>query len=209
MNNEVKLKTGTTTVGILCKDCVVLAADRRATAGNMIVDKHIHKVVPISGNIAVTTAGSVSDLQLLLKYIKSDINLRKIRSGRLTTVTEAANLLSAWVYQILRAQGGVCHFLLGGFDEEAKLYDIFPDGSLTAIDKFVSSGSGSTFAYGLLEDQYKEGISKEEGINLALKAVNTALQRDSASGNGITIYVIDKKGVKLEEVKSVNASLLD
>lgn len=208
MNNEEKLKTGTTTVGILCKDCVILAADRRATAGHMIVDKHIHKVVPVSDNIAVTTAGSVSDLQLLLKYIKSDISLRKIRSGRETTVTEAANLLSAWVYQILRAQGGVCHFLMGGYDDEAKLYDIFPDGSLTKIDTFVSSGSGSTFAYGLLEDQFKKNMTKEEGINLALKAVNTALQRDSASGNGIVIYSIDKKGAKIEEIKSINATLL-
>ncbi len=208
MTDQERLKTGTTTVGILCKDAVVLAADRRATAGHLIVDKKVEKVVPVTDQIAVTTSGSVSDLQLLLKYLKAELKLRKIRTSRESTVKESAHLLSAWVYQILRSQMGVCHFVLGGYDKEAKLYDIFPDGSLTDINDFVASGSGSVIAYGLLEDQYKADMTAEEGVQLALKAVNAALQRDSASGNGITIYIINQDGIKRELEKELNTRLV-
>ncbi len=208
MQETERLKTGTTTVGIKCKDAIILAADRRATAGNLIVDKRVEKVVPVTTNIAVTTSGSVSDLQLLLKYLKAELRLRKIRLGRESTVKEAGHLLSAWVYSILRSQMGVCHFVLGGYDKEPRLYDIYPDGSLTECDDFVASGSGSIVAYGLLEDQYKKGMSLDETIQLAVKAVNVALQRDSASGNGLTLYVIDKNGVRRELEKELTTSLL-
>jgi proteasome beta subunit len=204
-----KVTTGTTTVGIKCKDAIILAADTRATAGHLIVDKNVAKVVPVTEQIAVTTSGSVSDLQLLLKYLKGELKLRNIRTGRASTVKEAAHLLSSWVYQILRSQMGVCHFVVGGYDKEAKLYDIFPDGSLTEINDFVASGSGSIIAYGLLEDQYKDGMTVDEGKTVALKAVNSALQRDSASGNGITIFVLDKDGVRQEESRRLNTSLLN
>ncbi len=204
-----RLKTGTTTVGLVCDGAIVLAADTRATAGNLIVDKKVDKVVPVSDTIAVTTSGSVSDLQLLIKYLKAELKLRDIRTDRRSTVKEAAHLLSAWVYGILRSQMGVCHFVMGGYDKEPRLYDIYPDGSLTEIEDFVASGSGSVIAYGLLEDQYKAGLAVDKGIQLALKAINAALQRDSASGNGITIYVIDEKGVRNEMSKRLRTSLLE
>ncbi len=203
-----KLKTGTTTVGILCKDAVVLAADMRATAGTLIVDKKISKVVPITDAIAVTTSGSVSDLQLLIKYLKAELKLREIRASRPNTVKEAAHLLSAWVYSLLRSNYGVCHFVLGGYDKQAEVYDIFPDGSLTPVKDYVASGSGSIVAYGVLEDAYKEGLSADEGVKLATRALNAALQRDSASGNGINVFVIDKDGMRKVLTKELNTSLL-
>ncbi len=202
-----RLKTGTTTVGMVCKDAIVLAADMRATAGNLIVDKRVDKVVPITETMAVTTSGSVSDLQLVIKYIKAELKLRHIQNGRAFTVKEAGHLLSAWVYSILRSSMGVCHFVLGGYDKRPALYDIFPDGSLTEVSDFVASGSGSVIAYGLLEDQYKEGMSADDGVALALKAVNAALQRDSASGNGVNIFVIDKDGIRKVLTKTLNTSL--
>jgi len=208
MNEHERLKTGTTTVGIKCKDAIILAADRRATAGNFIVDKRVEKVVPVTDNIAVTTSGSVSDLQLLLKYLKAELRLRKIRLGRESMVKEAGHLLSAWVYSILRNQMGICHFVLGGYDHAPHLYDIFPDGSLTECDDFVASGSGSIVAYGLLEDQYRKDLAVGDAVQLAVKAVNVALQRDSASGNGITVYVLDKDGVRCELEKEITTSLL-
>ena len=203
-----RLQTGTTTVGIKCNGAIVLAADRRATAGNFIVDKKVEKVVPITDTIAVTTSGSVSDLQLLIKYLKAELNLRKIRLGRESTVKEAAHLLSAWVYSILRSQMGICHFVLGGYDKEPKLYDIYPDGSLTDSEEFVASGSGSVIAYGVLEDQYKEGMTVAEATQIAVRSINAALQRDSASGEGITVYVMDEKGVRRELEKTLNTSLI-
>lgn len=207
MSETERLKTGTTTVGIQCKDAIILAADRRATAGNLIVDKRVEKVVPITKNIAVTTSGSVSDLQLLIKYLKAELRLKKIRASREPTVKEAAHLLSAWVYSILRSNMGVCHFIIGGYDKEPRLYDIFPDGSLTPVDDFVASGSGSVIAYGVLEDQYASDLSIEDGKKLCLKAIDAALKRDSASGNGVTLYVIDKEGVHKSVEKEIVSTI--
>ncbi|MFC1690896.1 proteasome subunit beta [Nanoarchaeota archaeon] len=199
MGEEV-LKTGTTTVGIVCKDGVILAADKRATAGNMIVDKKAQKIHEITDAMALTTAGTVSDIQLLVKLIRAEISLKKFRTGRKPTVKESANLLAGMVYQNIRKMTwipGVSHFILGGKDISGfYIYDLFPDGSLTLCDKFISSGSGSVFAYGVLETLYSSELSVEDGVKLAVKAVSAALQRDSASGNGIDVVVIDGKGMR-------------
>lgn len=195
-----QLKTGTTTVGIVCEDGIVMAADKRATAGSMIVDKRAEKVHIINDDFAVTIAGNVSDAQLMIKLIKAELKLKEVRTNKSPSVKEAANLLGGMLYSNIRRPSmmpGIAHFLLGGKDTEGvHLYDLFPDGSITKIKDFISSGSGSVFAYGVLETQYKEGISIDEGVKLVVKAVNTAMQRDSCSGNGIDVVVIKSKEVK-------------
>lgn len=196
-SGENGVSTGTTTIGIVCKDCIVLAADRRATAGHMIVNKNIDKVRPVTKHIGVTFAGSVSDIQLLFKYLSAELKLKEMRSGREPTVKEAANLLSAWTYNLLRSSYGVAHFLVGGYDPKGpRLFDVWPDGSSTEIDDFISSGSGSIFALGVLENKYKKNMGRDEGVKLAVEAMNASLARDSASGNGVNVYVIDKNGAE-------------
>ncbi len=208
MENENIMKTGTTTLGIICKDGVVLAADRRATAGNMIVDKKAQKVFKINEKMALTTAGGVSDIQLLVKLLKAELALKSVRTEREPNVTEAVNLLAGMVYSNIRKMSmipGISHFLFGGIDSEGThLYDIYPDGSLSKNDEFVSSGSGSVMAYGVLETLYKKDIKIEEGIKLAVKCLNAALQRDSASGNGIDIITITDKGTSKVLEKEIN-----
>ncbi|MBS3169692.1 proteasome subunit beta [Candidatus Woesearchaeota archaeon] len=208
---EEQLKTGTTTVGIACKDGVVLAADTRATAGTMIVDKQAEKVHILSDDFACTIAGSVSEAQLLIKLVKAELKLKEVRTNKSASVKEAANLLGGLLYSSLRRMSMfpcIAHFLLGGKDASGVyLYDLFPDGSVTKIKDFVSSGSGSVFAYGVLETQYKEGLSVEEGIKLAVRCVNTALQRDSASGNGVTVVVVTELGIKKVLQKEASITL--
>jgi len=204
--NEV-LNTGTTTVGLMCKDCVVLAADKRATAGNFIASKKVDKVFAINEKMAITTAGVVSDIQLLVKLLKAELKLKEIRVDREPGVKEAANLMTTIVYNNVRKFSlipGITHFLLGGFDNTAQLYDLYADGSITDVDDFVSSGSGSVIAYGVLEANYKKDMTEAEGVEMAIKAVNAAMQRDSASGEGIDVYVINKSGVKKAAHKKVN-----
>ena len=197
---ENQLKTGTTTIGIVCKDGVVLAADKRATAGNMIVDKRAEKVHLISDNFAVTIAGTVSDAQLVIKLIRAELKLKEVRTYKVPTAKEAANLLGGILYGNLRRPSmfpGIAHFLLGAKDKGGvHLYDLFPDGSVTKIKDYVSSGSGSVFAYGVLETQYKAEMLTSEGVKLAVTAVNTALQRDSCSGNGVDVIVINNKDIR-------------
>ncbi|MBT4804972.1 proteasome subunit beta [Candidatus Woesearchaeota archaeon] len=205
---EEQLKTGTTTVGIACEDGIVLAADKRATAGTMIVDKRAEKVHVINDDFAVTIAGGVSDAQLLIKLIRAELKLKEVKTNKKATAKEAANLLGGLLYSNIRRPSmipGIAHFLLGGRDKEGThLYDLFPDGSVTPIRDFVSSGSGSVFALGVLETQYRADMTTDEAVKMAVKAINTALKRDSCSGNGIDVIV-----VKNNEIKRVMNKELD
>ncbi len=206
-----QLKTGTTTVGMVCKNAVVLAADMRATAGTMIVDKRAEKVQILSDDLALTWAGTVSDAQLITKLAKAELKLKEVRTGKSPTTKEAANLFAGMQYSSIRRPSmlpGIAHFLLGGRDSAGvHLYDLFPDGSVTKIKDYVSSGSGSVFAYGVLETSYNPEMSTEQGVQLAVKTINAALQRDSASGNGISIVVVNSEGVKRVMNKELTATL--
>lgn len=210
MENE-KLKTGTTTVGVLGKDCVILAADKRATAGNFIADRNVDKIFKISDNTALTTAGSVSDVQLLVKLLKAEIKLKEIRSGRKLLAKEGANMLASMNYSGIRTRGSIAHFLFAGYDATGNhLFDLYPDGSVMEVSEqtgFVASGSGSVIAYGLLEDAWKKDMSEEEVTNLAVRSVAAAMRRDSASGEGINIFRISSKGVEKLDTKLVNNKL--
>ena len=197
---EAKIKKGTTTVGIFCKDGIVVGAEKRATIGNFIADKRAEKVVKITDKMVLTTAGTVSDAQLLTKLMRAELKLKQVRTGRESNLKEAANLLGGMVYGNIRrfsAIPGITQFLLAGADSSGlHLYDLFVDGSVMEIHDYVSSGSGSIIVYGILETTYKKDITLKEGTELVIKAINAAMQRDSASGNGITVYTITKNGVK-------------
>lgn len=205
------MNTGTTTVGIVCNDGLVLAADKRATSGYLIAYKKFEKVIRITDSIAVTVAGTVSDVQLLVKYLRAELKLKDIRTGKVSSVKEAANLLATFVYGNIRRMSmivGVSHFVLGGKDSEGfHLYDISPDGSIALIDDYASTGSGSVMAFGVLETLYKPGLSVDEGVKLAAKSVNAAVQRDIASGNGIDIFTITKDGVKKVFSKEISMKI--
>lgn len=204
-------KTGTTTVAMVCKDGIVLCADKRVTSGYLIAFKKYEKIVQITDNIAVTVAGTVSDVQLLTKLLSAEIKLKDIRTNRTVTVKEAVNLLSSMVYNNIRKMSmipGISHFIVGGKDKLGiHLYDIGADGSVTYIDDYTSSGSGSVMAYGVLETLYKQGLTVEDAITLGAKAINAAVQRDIASGNGIDIVSITKDGVKKVLSKVVNIKI--
>jgi len=177
----------------------------------MVANKKQKKIVQIADKIAVTQAGLVSDAQLLSKIIKAEIKLKDIQTGRTTTVKEAANLLAGLLYQNIRKMSmvpGIVGFLLGGFDSKgAHLYELGVDGSTTKFDDFASDGSGSVFAIGVLETLYQKGISTDEGVKLAVKAVNAALRRDIATGNGIDVITVTDAGVKHVMTKEIETSL--
>lgn len=197
---EHQVKTGTTTVGIVCKEGIVLAADRRATAGYLVASKKADKIHKITDNVAVTIAGTVSDAQLLIRYSQSELRLKKMRTGEETTVKEAANLIARLIYSNIRKFStipGIAHFLIGGKDNTGfYLYDVYPDGSISICDDYISSGSGSVMAFGVLETLYAKNMSVDEGVKLAAKCINAAIQRDIASGEGFEIYTITSEGIK-------------
>ena len=199
-NSEIQVKKGTTTLGIVCKDGLVVASEKRATIGSLIADKNAEKIVFITDKMMLTTAGTVSDAQLLVKLVRAELKLKQVRSNRESTVKEAANLLGGMIYGNIRRMSlipGITQFLLAGIDNSGlHLYDLLVDGSVMKTTDYVASGSGSIVVYGILETLYQKDISIKEGIDLAVKSINAAIQRDSASGNGIVVYAFTKAGVK-------------
>lgn len=193
------LKTGTTTIGLVCEDGIVLAADKRVTAGHSVMAE-VKKVIPVGERFAVTIAGTASDAVMLARHLKSELKLKELRSGNEVTVREAANLLAQFVYSNIRQPSviqGITHFLFSGYDKDSvELYDVFPDGSITKVNDYYCSGSGSVYAYGVIDSTYQEGLSIEQGSELAKKAIKSAIKRDTASGNGYLIYSITKDGVQ-------------
>ncbi len=201
MMDEMKLlKTGTTTVGIVCKDAVILAADRKATMGDLVSNKKMKKVVIINDSIAVTTAGLVSDIQLLIRLVRAQINLDELRKGKKLRVKEVVNLLGNLVYNNIRKFStipGITGFLVAGRDNTGlSLYELGADGSLIKYEDYATDGSGMVFALGVLEANYKENLSVEDGVKLVVSAVNAAIQRDTNSGCGVDVVVISKDSVK-------------
>ena len=207
MNQDV-MKTGTTTVGIVCKDGVILGADRRASAGYMVADKKAQKVIKINDEMAITIAGLVSDAQLISKIIRAQLKLLEVRKNKKSTVKQAANLLAGLVYNNVRRMSmimSIVGFLLAGKDDKGyHLYNIGIDGSLSEMEDYVCDGSGMMFATGVLESSYKKNMSIDEGVKLAVQALNAALQRDIATGNGIDIMAITKDGVNFVLRKEID-----
>ncbi|MFW5990908.1 MAG: proteasome subunit beta [Nanoarchaeota archaeon] len=210
MVDKENIMKGTTTVGIRCEDGVILAADKRVTTGHLIAGQ-LQKIFEITDNMAITTAGGVSDNQLLTKLIKAELKLKEVRTNKKTSVKEAANLLSQLVYNNIRKMSmipGITHLLLGGSDSTGNhLYEVYPDGSLNEYEKFVASGSGSTMVYGVLETLYKEDMSGDECVDLALKALSAALKRDSASGDGFVVVKITPEGIERVADKDLEIKL--
>jgi proteasome beta subunit len=194
-------KKGTTTLGIVCKDGIVLAADRRVSAGYLIANRKVKKVLPVSDHMGLTTAGLVSDIQLFTKIIKAQINLIKLRKGKEPQVKEAANLLANLAYSNIRRPSmipGIVGFLFAGWDpkEGFNLFEIAFDGSVLDIDDYASDGSGSIVALGVMETLYKPGMTIAEGTDLAVKAIRTAIDRDLATGDGVDVLSITEKGAE-------------
>lgn len=191
-------KTGTTTIGIVCKDGIVMAADKRVTAGNHIANSKYQKIAVVADNVAITTAGLVSDAQLLTKVIKAEIKLKEVQTNRKINVKETVNLLSGLSYQNVRMTGGIVGFLVGGYDAITgfSLWDVGVDGSILQNDEFVSDGSGSVFAIAILENEYNKNMNIEEGAKLAVKALNIAQKRDNATGSGFDVISITTDGIK-------------
>ncbi len=209
MENSIKdFKTGTTTVGLIATESVILAADMRASFGHIAYDEESQKLYKITDRIAVTNAGSVGDSLALIRFLRSQARLYEIeRDSKITPkalVTYLSNVLNANRYYPFAAQ-----FVLGGLNDGPELFELTPYGGILKRDKFAVSGSGTEPAMTTLDQNYKKGMSEEEGIAVAIKAVNAGRKRDIYSGGkSISVMVIDRKGIKQLKEAEVEKYLL-
>lgn len=185
---------GTTTIGVVCGDGIVIGADTRATAGTYIASGEAKKVARIDSNLGMTIAGMVGDAQELIRILKIQNEIYKMDEGRPLSPKSATSLLSI-VLQSNKMLPYYVELIIGGMDgEEPQLYSMDPVGGYTAESKFSATGSGSTVAIGYIEDNYKKGMSTKDAVKLVAKALEIAMRRDSATGDSRNVAVITESG---------------
>jgi len=193
------VKTGTTTVGIICKDAVVIAAEKKSSMGYLVANKDTEKILQLDDRIAMSIAGLAADGQALARYLKAEFKLYHMSNNRKIGLKAAGSLLS----NILQGNKFFPYYIqiiMAGWDDErgTSIFTFDPFGSYEEEKRFFSTGSGSPMALGVLEDSYKDGISADEGSKLAVRAIKAAIERDIASGgNAIDVCVINKSGLNI------------
>ncbi|NVM18113.1 MAG: proteasome subunit beta [Candidatus Lokiarchaeota archaeon] len=203
INEAGTLKTGTTTVGLVCKDAIILGTDKRASMSYFVASKVAEKLHKIQEHLYMTIAGGVADAMYLVDVLKAETSLYQLKEEKPIKVKSAGKLLSNILYQnkMYPFQVGL---ILGGVTEEEGpvLLDIGAYGSILP-EKFCAVGSGQNFSYGVLEAKFKDNLTIKEGKEIVIKAITSSIIRDMASGNGIDIAVVKKEGPAEKEFISI------
>lgn len=192
--NRLVLK-GTTTIAVVCRDGVILASDTRVTMGFYVAHKHGKKIYKIDDHLAMTVSGTFADAQRTVDILTANAQLYKLNIGRPLPVSSAGRLISNLLFSS-RYAPLITQVLIGGLDDTGShVFLLDPFGSLTE-EKCVATGSGSPIAYGVLEDRYKEDMPAKEILPIIVKAVDSAMKRDAASGDSFNVAIIDEKGYR-------------
>ncbi len=186
---------GATTIGIVCKGGVILASEKRITWGNMLTSRGGMKVFKLNERIGLAFAGLVSDMQALAREAAAYATLYELDNNRRISVKAMGKLISNMLFQ-RRMFPLLMETIVGGFDEDGvSLMSMDPVGSLIP-DPFITAGTGASIAMGVIEAEYKEGMSIDEGVLLVLKAIKAAVARDISSGDGVDMLIITKDGTE-------------
>ncbi len=189
-----KALKGTTTVGIVCSDGVVLGADSRATMDTFIASTEARKIWKIDNNLAITIAGGVGDAQGLIRMLKAHAEIYKMNEARSISPKAAMSLLSI-ILQENKMMPFWVQLIVGGLDfDTPQLYSLDMMGGFSEEPKFTSTGSGSLTALGYIEEAYRPGMSTKEAVKLVARALSIAMKRDSATGDHINVAIISKSG---------------
>jgi len=200
MSQEMPFVPGATTIGIVCKDGVLLASERRLSYGYFVMSKTAKKVFKLTDMIGAACAGLMGDMQILIREAVAYTNLYSYERGRIASVRTAAKVMGTLLFE-RRLFPYLTQTIVAGIDEEGpSLFVLDPIGSVIQ-DKYASVGTGAEIAVGVLEAEYKDGLTVEQAKELVGKAFKAALARDSASGEGVDLLVIIKDGAKEESLK--------
>jgi len=207
-NNKIEgKKTGTTTVGVVGVDFVLLAADQQATMGNVVADEDAQKIYPITDFVALTISGGVGDALAVIRFLKAQAALYEVERGIQITPKAIASLLSN-VLNGNRYYPFIFMPLIGGVNNKAELYEIDPVGSISEKKKYGVTGSGSDFALSMLDSEFKEGLNEDDATLLAVKAVMASKNRDIyTGGKTISVSIIDKQGYRTVDAKEVDKAI--
>jgi proteasome beta subunit len=190
-------ETGTTVVGLTTDDAVVIAADQRASVGGgrFVTNKDTRKVERVHPSAAVALSGTVGHIQHFTRVLQSESRLYADRRGD----PPSTNALVTLAGNILRSAPLRVTPLLGGVDADGpQVYTLDGGGGILA-DDYAAGGSGMQLAYGVLEQQYESGLGREDARAVAARAVESASERDTASGDGVTVATVTEDGTELAD----------
>ncbi len=196
------MKSGTSIVGIVCKDGVVMAGDRRSTAGDIVMSKNSPKVIQINDYLAVAGTGVASDIALNKRVFAAELKIKELRTKERASVEEAATLFGMMAYRNIRVPSmimSIVGMLVAGVNKDGstELFTVEPAGGVYKVaDYDANFSSGMPYIIGLLERQYKKDMSVKEGIELGKECIKSSIERDVGSGNGIDVFTITKDGIK-------------
>ncbi len=185
----------TTTIGVVCPDGVLMTTDTRATMGSFVAHKHAKKVYQIDHHLGMTIAGVVGDAQAIVEMLKANAALYRLDMARPIPVSAAARMAANILFSSRYYPFGV-QALIGGVDDTGgHMFALDPLGSMME-EKFVSTGSGSPVAYGVLESEWKEEMSVKDSTPVLVRAISSAMKRDSASGDSFDVVIITRDGYR-------------
>jgi len=190
---------GATAIGITCSDGIVLAAEKRVSYGNFVVNKTTKKVFSITPSVAAACAGMVADMQVLVRQVAALSKIRRLEIRREVATNSVAKLMSVIMFE-RRYFPLLTQVVVGGIDPNPRIYTLDPLGSLLP-DDYAAVGTGAEMALGVLDAEYKKDMTRAAAKNIAVKSIMSSIQRDSASGDGIDLLVISKKGIEEESIK--------
>lgn len=185
---------GATAVGITFDNGVVIASEKRIAYGNFLVSKTTKKTFQLTPNVGAACAGLVADMQILALQISALAKIRKMEIKREIPPNSIAKMISNMMYE-RRFFPFLTQIIIGGIIDKPSIYTLDPLGSVLP-DEYAAVGTGAETALGVLDPQFKEKMTEKEAVELAKKAVKSAILRDSFSGDGIDFLVINKEGCK-------------
>ena len=184
---------GATAVGITYNDGVLLAAEKRVSYGNFVVNKNTKKTFNVTDHVGAACAGMVADMQVLVRQVSALSKIRKLETRRNVEPNSVAKLMSVIMFE-RRYFPLLTQVVVGGVTTgKPEIYTLDPLGSVLP-DKYAAVGTGAEMALGVMDAEFNENLDEEKATNLALKSIRSSIQRDSASGDGIDILIINKNG---------------
>jgi proteasome beta subunit len=181
---------GATAVGISYDHGVVLASEKRVSYGNFVINKNTKKTFPVTDHVGAACAGMIADMQILIRQVEALAKIRKLETRRNVAPNSIAKMMSVIMFE-RRFFPLLTQVIVGGIDEKPQIYTLDPLGSVLP-DDYAAVGTGAEMALGVIDSEYKPEMSEQNAKDLAVKAIKSSIQRDSASGDGIDILLVTK-----------------
>jgi proteasome beta subunit len=183
---------GATAVGITFSEGVVLAAEKRVSYGNFVINKNTKKTFLVTEHVGAACAGMIADMQVLVRQVGALAKIRKLETRRNVAPNSIAKLMSVIMFE-RRFFPLLTQVIVGGIIDKPSIYTLDPVGSVLP-DDYAAVGTGAEMALGVLDSEFKKQNTQEKARELAIKAIKSSVQRDSASGDGIDVIVTTSSG---------------